>query len=384
MAWRGVAHATAPSFAPSPISPVATSRRRASPRRDSQQRSRCSGSPSTRASSGGTSVHLSNSCGQRGRKWHPSGAVGSDGGSPAMAGRRSGRGAVDARDRPEQPPRVRVLRVVEDLVERALLDDPPGVHDRHPVGDVRHHAEVVGHEDHGRAGLVAQVASSARGSAPGSSRRARWSARRRSACSGRTTAPSRSSRAGACRRRTRAGRSRPARAARGMPDPLEQLDRPLARLLRSRCRSCARICSTICVADLDAPGSATSSGPGRSSRSPRRARLAGARRRRVDQVARPCSGAEPSKRAFGRAREAHQRHRGDGLAGPGLPHDREDLALARARKTRRRRPARRPPRSRTTTARSRTLSRGSVIATGAGSAGRARRRGCPRRCSAAR
>ena len=32
---------------------------------------------------------------------------------------------VDARDRAEQAPRVGVLRVVEDLVERALLDDPP-------------------------------------------------------------------------------------------------------------------------------------------------------------------------------------------------------------------------------------------------------------------
>ena len=32
--------------------------------------------------------------------------------------------AVDARDRPEQAPRVGVLRVVEDLVERPLLDDP--------------------------------------------------------------------------------------------------------------------------------------------------------------------------------------------------------------------------------------------------------------------
>ena len=36
---------------------------------------------------------------------------------------------IEARDRPEQSPRVGVLGVVEDLVERALLDDPPGVHD---------------------------------------------------------------------------------------------------------------------------------------------------------------------------------------------------------------------------------------------------------------
>src|SRR3712207_4428075 len=55
---------------------------------------------------------------------------------------------VDARDRAQQPPRVRMLRVVEDLVEGPLLDDPPGVHDGDPVRDVRHDAEVVGNEDH--------------------------------------------------------------------------------------------------------------------------------------------------------------------------------------------------------------------------------------------
>src|SRR5918995_206949 len=66
--------------------------------------------------------------------------------------------AVHARDRPEQSPRVRVLRVVEDLVERALLDDPAGIHDGDPVSDVGHHAEVVGHQDDRRASLVTQLA----------------------------------------------------------------------------------------------------------------------------------------------------------------------------------------------------------------------------------
>ena len=51
-----------------------------------------------------------------------------------------------------------MLRVVEDLVERPLLHDPPGVHDRDPVRDVGHHAEVVRHEDDRGAGLVAQLA----------------------------------------------------------------------------------------------------------------------------------------------------------------------------------------------------------------------------------
>ena len=59
--------------------------------------------------------------------------------------------AVEPGDRAEQAPGVGVLGVVEDLVERALLDDPAGVHDGDPVGDVGHDAEVVGDQDHGRA-----------------------------------------------------------------------------------------------------------------------------------------------------------------------------------------------------------------------------------------
>src|SRR5215204_2209162 len=65
---------------------------------------------------------------------------------------------VHARDRAEQPPGVRVLGVVEDLVQRPLLDYPARVHDEDPVRYVRNDAEVVGHEDHGRADLVAKRA----------------------------------------------------------------------------------------------------------------------------------------------------------------------------------------------------------------------------------
>ena len=64
---------------------------------------------------------------------------------------------------------------------------------------------------------LAQRRAAARGSAPGSSRRARWSARRRSAAAGRTRAPSRSSRAGACRPRAGADSRARARAGSGMP-----------------------------------------------------------------------------------------------------------------------------------------------------------------------
>src|SRR4051812_2193794 len=58
--------------------------------------------------------------------------------------------AVEARNRPEQAPRVRVHRVVEQLSLRASLDDAACVHDEDLVGDLRDDAEVVRDEDDGR------------------------------------------------------------------------------------------------------------------------------------------------------------------------------------------------------------------------------------------
>ena len=102
----------------------------------------------TRASSGGTSRALrrtrAGSAAGSGSPAAGAAATAAGPGSPAAApgASRSTRG-----DRAEQTPRVRVLRVVEQLVERALLDDAPGVHDEHAVGDVGDDAEVVGDED---------------------------------------------------------------------------------------------------------------------------------------------------------------------------------------------------------------------------------------------
>ena len=50
-----------------------------------------------------------------------------------------------------------MLRVVEDLLLVALLDDPARVHDQNPVGDVRDDAEVVGDENDSRPELSLQV-----------------------------------------------------------------------------------------------------------------------------------------------------------------------------------------------------------------------------------
>src|SRR5438876_11202614 len=50
---------------------------------------------------------------------------------------------VEARNRPEQTPRVRMLRVVEELPLRSAFDDASRVHDDDLVRDVGHNAEVV-------------------------------------------------------------------------------------------------------------------------------------------------------------------------------------------------------------------------------------------------
>ena len=50
-----------------------------------------------------------------------------------------------------------MLGPVEDLPDRAGLDDLAVVHHRHPVGDLRDHAEVVGDEQEAHAGLRLQL-----------------------------------------------------------------------------------------------------------------------------------------------------------------------------------------------------------------------------------
>ena len=68
---------------------------------------------------------------------------------------------VQARDRPQQAPRVGVLGRGEDRLLVGVLDDPPGVHHGDVVGDLGDDAEVVGdHHDRG-----VELASAGAGSA---------------------------------------------------------------------------------------------------------------------------------------------------------------------------------------------------------------------------
>ena len=97
-------------------------------------------------------------------------------GVEAAAGRHRGGGRDDARgstpaarrprrrlgDRREQPLGVRVLRAREQVVDRRLLDDLPGVHHDDAVAEVGDHAEVVGDEDHRHAELACSERSRSR------------------------------------------------------------------------------------------------------------------------------------------------------------------------------------------------------------------------------
>ncbi len=64
-------------------------------------------------------------------------------------------GGLHRRQAAQQGGRVGVRRAVENVPRGALLHDFAGVHHRHAVREVRHHAEVVGNQDNRRAGLVA-------------------------------------------------------------------------------------------------------------------------------------------------------------------------------------------------------------------------------------
>ena len=96
----------------------------------------------------GTSDHdCSSARGQRSAKaQRPSGSE-SEGTRPGISRSRPFWACPGARNRPEQPDRVRVLRVREQLLDGRLLDLAARVHDDDAVGDVRDDAEVVRDQD---------------------------------------------------------------------------------------------------------------------------------------------------------------------------------------------------------------------------------------------
>ena len=76
-----------------------------------------------------------------------------DGAEPPARGGASGHRECS----PMQPAGVGMARVGEHVCRRAILDDLAGIHDGHPVGDARDHAEVVRDQHHRDAELALQI-----------------------------------------------------------------------------------------------------------------------------------------------------------------------------------------------------------------------------------
>ena len=74
---------------------------------------------------------------------------------------------AQTRHRGQERARVRIARRMKNGLRRALLDQFARVHDQHAVGDLGHHAHVVGDEHHRHVHLALQAADQARESAPG-------------------------------------------------------------------------------------------------------------------------------------------------------------------------------------------------------------------------
>ena len=124
--------------------------------RDSQQRL---ARAATSAMNGGVVSQRSNRCGHRSRNEQPSPSRdrGTDLARDPLAAQPSRPDRVLAGDRRQQRPGVGVMRVVEDRIHRALLDDLAQVHHRHPVGRVVDDRQVVGDEQVGEPVLLLEV-----------------------------------------------------------------------------------------------------------------------------------------------------------------------------------------------------------------------------------
>ena len=110
----------------------------------------------TRASSGTTRRQMGMTNGQRGWNTQPGGGASSEGGLPLMHCSRR-RVEVEARQAAQQSPGVRVERLIEDRVHRALLHDVPGVHDQDVVAHLGDDAQVVRDQDDRRVELGPQL-----------------------------------------------------------------------------------------------------------------------------------------------------------------------------------------------------------------------------------
>ena len=219
---------------------------------------------------------------------------------------------------------------MEDLVHRAFLHDTPEIHHHHVVRHLRDDAKVVRDEDDGGLVLVLQLAQQAPGSAPASSRRSRWSVRRRSAGAACTTAPWRSSRAGAARRTVARNRRRcgsPASRCRRRGTARPSSRAPAA---RETALSCSMIASTICSPTVCTGLNAAIGSCGISAISaPRRSRISRLRgERRARSIARGAAAIQDlaAGDAAGRIDQLQDGPHRHALAAAAFADDADDLA----------------------------------------------------------
>ena len=244
-----------------------------------------------------------------------------------LAGDRQQRLLVDVHssEAVHQADRVRMARRVEDREHVRELDDAAGVHHDHAVGELGDQPEVVGDQD--RRGVRLALSGLQH---LDDLRLDRHVERGRRLvgdqdATARSRSPWRSSRAGASRRRTRAGTGR--RAARGSGRRPARAARSRASARRRRSpSSCARARLPRSGCRPSGRGSATSSGPGRSSRCRRRARRA-ARFFDIVSRSRPLKIASPeTTRPGGFGIRSSIVITETLLPGPGLADHAEDLA----------------------------------------------------------
>lgn len=74
-----------------------------------------------------------------------------------LDGRQLFDGAVNDRDRMQEPLCIRMERVVKKFVNRGVFYDLSAIHDDHAVGDFRNDAEIMGNKQNRSAEFVAQI-----------------------------------------------------------------------------------------------------------------------------------------------------------------------------------------------------------------------------------
>ena len=108
----------------------------------------------TVTNAGSSARHASMTSGQRGANGQPGSRPASDGGAPGIGTSRAALRRVQVGHRAQQPCGVGHSAIPVERCHRCRLDRPTRVHHQRAVGELGHHAEVVGDDQHAGAGDV--------------------------------------------------------------------------------------------------------------------------------------------------------------------------------------------------------------------------------------